>query len=347
MARRATEGALRRAKRSGVGKPLHFLFGASIAGGLVLLGWASWALLVPAPAPYRYELISEGPVGNFPDLGLDGPETLSIRKFEVRATGAAAPVAVLHLADPGKGSAPVLLEWRNRTAEPLLTAGAPLADLNTLAQAVARHVPTRAVVLGWWDTARQLKLLAGVDILFDDNLAQPLLIPPAWSSRQDSIEALEHRFWKVSRDSEPLFARYLEALLSEPAAGAARLRQLVGERRAFVAVHLNDAYKLGALRPERFGIGYRDFAGSGEIHGQVKRVKDWLDEHGYRSYAVEKKGVNVNRVYFLADARTEETLLARMLPFSSSNPLQLEELQLVANYAGYWVYEVPGAVTAR
>lgn len=334
-------------KRSGASKALPFVFGASIAGGFLLLGWAGWALLVAAPAPYRYELIGEGPVADFPDLGLDAPETLSIRKFELRATGAAAPLAVLHVADPGGGSAPVLLEWQSRTAEPLLTEGAPLADLNRLVQAVAQHVPARGVVLGWWDTARRLKLLAGVDIVFDDNLAQPLLIPPAWSSRRDSIEALEHRFWKVSRDSEPLFARYLEALLSEPAAGAAGLRQLVGERRAFVAVHLSDAYKLGALRPERFGIGYRDFAGSGDIHGQVKQVKDWLDEQGYRSYAVEKKGVNVNRVYFLADARTEETLLARMLPFTTSNPLELEELQLVANYGGYWVYEVPGAVEAR
>jgi hydroxylamine oxidation protein HaoB len=101
------------------------------------------------------------------------------------------------------------------------------------------------------------------------------------------------------------------------------------------------------LRPGRFGIGYRDFAGSGEVHGQVKQVKDWLAEHGYRSYAVEKKGANVNRVYFLADARSEETLLARMLPFSSSNTLRLEELRLVANYGGYWVYEVPGAAEAR
>jgi len=332
---------LKRRGRSRTSRFLPYLYGGLIAVGFLLFDWAGCALLFPDQAPYRYELTKEGPIAEFPELGLAVPETLMIRKFEVRAEQATGPLAVLHTADPGEGAAPVLLEWQSRTAQPLRTVSGRLADLISLAQAVTRHVPETAVVLGWWDTARQLKLLAGVDVLFDENLGQPLLIPPAWSGRRESIEALEDLFWQVSSDSKPLFDRYLDALLSDPGEGAARLRALAGERQAYVAVRLADAYLLGALRPEHFGVGFRDFPAGGEIHGQVTQVKDWLAENGYRSYAVDKKSLGATRVYFLTDAGAEGTLLARMLPFTSSNPVQLEALRLVANYGGYWVYKLP------
>jgi hydroxylamine oxidation protein HaoB len=47
------------------------------------------------------------------------------------------------------------------------------------------------------------------------------------------------------------------------------------------------------------------------------------------------------RAYFLADAKSSNTLLAQMLPFTNSQPLELQAVQLVYQQGGYWVYRVP------
>lgn len=315
-----------------------------VAGGLFLLGWLAWVILSPGPAPYRYELVAEGGMDKFPDLGLNGQEDLAIRKYEVRAAGADTPVAVLHVGNKENG-APVLLEWQNRAAEPVLTITAQMSELVNLAQAVSKHTPPRSVVLAWWDTSRQLELLAGANVLLDENLAQPLLIPAPWHGERDAIEALEQRFWKVPRSSETeaQFNQYVDALLSDVRTGVAKLRQLAGGGEAYVVVHLSEAYRLGALHPDRFGIAYRDFPKTGQTHGMITGVKGWLDKQGYESYALEDKGGNAVRVYFFTAPTSGDTLMAQMLPFSTSRPLELEELQLVYQHRGYWLYKLPTA----
>ena len=37
-----------------------------------------------------------------------------------------------------------------------------LSELTVLATAIAKHVPKDAVILAWWDTSRQIKLLTGL-----------------------------------------------------------------------------------------------------------------------------------------------------------------------------------------
>ena len=333
------------ARRSRFRRSPPFIFKALAATGIALLIWAGWQWFLPGPAPYSYALVDEGGLADFPDLGLDGPEDLAVRRYELLAEGAAGAQALVHVGMPADGAAPVLLGWQNLGAEPLLAFGVRSQDLNALAQAVTANIATDATVLAWWDTSRQLEYLSGRTVVFDENLGEPLLVPDAWASRHDSIVALEQHFWTVSRAGAPRFDRFLDALMADPRTGAAELRALAGDKPAFVVVHLSDAFRLGAMRPGRFGVGYRDFAGGGDVHTEIRMVKNWLTENGYTSYAVERLSLLVTRVHFLTDAASEGTLLAAMLPFTSSNPLTLESLGLVANYGGYWVFEVSANAT--
>ncbi len=316
-----------------------------IAVGFLLFDWAGCALLLPAHAPYRYELVAEGPLTEFAHLDLDVavPDAVSIRKYEVRAEADATIIGVAHAAIPDPDSPPILLNWENLTGRPLLTEIQSLSDLSRLAQAVREHVPSPAVVLGWWDTMRQLRFLTKSEVLIDRNLAQPVLVPPIWRDQSDAIMALEREFWQVPSQADPVFSSYVDALLATPQTGALALRALAGNRPAYIVVGLADAYKLGALRADKFGIGYRDFVRSGDVHAEISQVNAWLGEQGYQSYAIDRRSGRSNRIYFLTDGMTEETLLAQMLPFSSSNPKDLSFLRLVANYGGYWVYEIPHA----
>ncbi len=313
-----------------------------VAGGLFLLGLVGWAFLYPAAPPYSYELVAEGGPEQFADLGLEASPDLAIRRYEVRTEGFEEPVAVLHLGQRPSGD-PVLLEWQNNTAEPVLTLGPSFAETKTLADKISEHVPNGSLVLGWWDTSRRLRLLAGTEVLFDENLARPILIPLAWRGKGDAVEAIEREFWRVpsSPQSQEGFDRYVEALLLDEVAGVAKLNELAGDREAYVVVHLLDAYKLGALRPDRFGIGYKHFPGSGQLHGLVKHVKEWLAEHDYESYAIAPlTRSEATRVFFLTDAALADTLMARMLPFNTSTPFEIEGLRLVYQHGGYWVYRL-------
>ncbi len=316
--------------------------GALVAGGLFLLGWVGWSVLNPGAPPYRYELVTQGAVGEFPELGLAAPPDLSVLKYELRADDAAKPLVTLHVGDRGD-QGPVLLDWQNQLAEPLLTMAPPIAELATLATAVAKHVPQGAVLLGWWDTARRLGLLAGSDTPFQQNLGRPLLIPAAWSARRNVIEAFERSFWRVPDGdgaAVALFERFQEALLADQASGATMLSELAKEREAYLVLHVSDVYKLGATHPEALGIGYKDFPRTGEIHGMIGHIKEWLREQGHESHVVEKRGATSVRVYFLTDAASQDTLIARALPFTTSSPLELEELRLVYQHGGYWVYQI-------
>ena len=316
-----------------------------LTAGLLMLIWVGWSLVRPLPPPYQYTLTEEGKARDFPDLGLEPWPALPIRAFELRAADADQPLALVHTSTDASG-VPVLLDWQNQTAEPVITQTAPLADLTALAQAINEHTPENAVILAWWDISRQLALLTGRKALFDANLAQPLLVPEPWQPRRATIESLERDFWQVhSAPRADRFADYIEALLLDEQAGTARLRELAGDQPAYLVVHLSDALKLGAMQPQRFAIGYRDFANSGQIHGLINRVKEWLHSQGYASYTVDASSPQTARVYYLTDPAAAQTLLARTLSFSTSNPLALQTLQLVYQTGGFWVYKLSPTTT--
>src|SRR5699024_2110242 len=136
---------------------------------------------------------------------------------------------------------------------------------------ITRHVSPKAMVLSWWDISRRLELLTGVNTLFHENLAKPLLIPTPWIDQRDGIEKLEHRFWQVhdSSDAKARLKRITEALLADEATGVSILRELAGDREAYVVIHYSDAYKLGVMKPKRFGIGYKDFSDQGQLHAVI------------------------------------------------------------------------------
>ncbi|MCG3201488.1 MAG: hypothetical protein NFCOHLIN_01358 [Gammaproteobacteria bacterium] len=316
------------------------------AGGALLLGWIGWAVLgLSSPPPYHYTLVAEGGVGKFPELGMKDQAGLALKKYEVRADSAGKPVATALVAAKG-GGAPVLLSWENSTAEPVLRLGPAVGELTTLAAAVARHAPGQSRILAWWDTSRQLQLLAGSNVVFEENLVAPLLLPPPWRAAEKSIVSLERDFWRApaSARTERQFAEFADAMLSDLPAGLEKLRRLAGGTEAYVVVHITDAYRLGALYPARFGVGFKDFRMAGQVHGTINGVKSWLKKEGYPAYAVERRDDTTVRVHFLTDKASTRTLAAQLLPFDTSTPLALDAPRIVYQHGGYWVYKLsPGA----
>lgn len=323
-----------------------------LSGGFFLGGWAAWSVFQSPPqkAPYVYTMVEEGNVEAFPDLGLAGEDgkdnpDLVIRKYELRVDQIDKPVAVFHTATRNKGE-PILLDWRNYLAEPVINAASDVVETAVLAEAIRKHAPEGSLVVGWWDISRRLKLLAGVDVLFDRHLAQPVLLPESWNRYQKPIKAVESGFWNLNggQSGEALFEKFTEALLTDRQSVAAeKLRALVGGRESFLVLSVQDTYKVGALYPDRFGIGIKDFAKGKDAHGMVLTIKKWLKENGYESYTTQRLDETVVRVYFLTDEASSRTLLAQALPFTNSRPMELTEIELVYQHGDFWVYRVPSA----
>jgi hydroxylamine oxidation protein HaoB len=320
---------------------LPYLYGSLIIIGLLLIDWAGYDSLLPDPAPYRYELVAEGNAVSFLDLSFPAPPETHVKKFETRLDQDGKVLAEVFLVYLGSEVAPILLNWRNLRSEAVLGIPTRTEDLEKLALAVDEHVEEGAVILGWWDTARQLSVLDGVNSLYDRNFSRPLFLPPAWKEDKDAIESLERIFWRIIDEGEGDFGRVVDALASPPEAGISIFHELAEGNTAFLVVQVSDLYKLALLRPGVINVGYQDFQTSGDIHDSILTVKGWLEERQLSHYIVEKMGVTAKRVYYLNDGQgVELPLLARLLPLGEFDPFSMEGLKLVGNYGSYWVYEV-------
>ena len=309
-----------------------------------MLLWFAWLWFNPGPAPYRYQQTEQGGVDQFPQLGLSAWPDLEITRYEIHTEGVEQPLAVTHAARRGN-DAPVRLDWENRTSELLLTTDLKLSELTELAAAIDKYAPGDALILGWWDTSRQLGLLTTRQTLFTQRVGEPLIVPAPWSNRVDAVAHYEDTFWgaAASADERSRFERFADALVAPPEQGAAILRELSGDREAYVAIHVTDLYKLGLLRPEQFDMAYKNFPMEGNMHGLIGYLKNWMLENGYKTYTLQSLTDKLVRGYFLRDEQSSQTLLAQMLPFTTSQPLDLAALQLIYQQGGYWVYRIPPA----
>ena len=308
-----------------------------------MLVWFAWLWFNPGPAPYRYQLSEEGPVSQFPALGLEAWPDLTIASYEVHAEGIDQPLATGHTAKRGQG-APVLLDWENRTSELLVSLDSKLSELAALSAAINKHAPKDALILAWWDTSRSLNLLSGRDTLFKSHIAEPLIVPVVWRDRTEAIGKYENEFWgaKPADEERRRFQRFADALLAQPDQGAATLRELAGNREAYIAIHVTDLYKLGLMRPGQFDITYKNFPMEGNMHGLIGYLKQWMQDNKFVTYTLQSLNDKMVRAYFLRDPQSSQTLIAQMLPFTQSMPLDLQALQLIYQQGGYWVYKIPG-----
>jgi len=309
-----------------------------------LLGWFAFLWFDPGQAPYQYQVVEEGGVEKFPKLELGGWPDLKLSKQEIHVEGMEEAIAVTYIARRGN-SKPVMMGWENRVGEPIIFLDTKLSELSILAPAISKHMPKDAAVLAWWDTSRQIQLLTGIDPVFTTQLNEPLIMPMVWKPRMEAITKYEREFWGAppTEADQRKFQRFADALASEPKEGVEILREMVGGREGYVVVHIADIYKLGLMRPDRIGVAYKDFPvkASTDIHGVNVMVKRWEGDNKYTAHTMHGFSENIFRTYFLTDEKTTKTLLAQMLPMTTSTILEFQPVQLVYKEGGYLVYKIP------
>lgn len=313
-----------------------------VTGGLLLVGWFLYLWFKPLPPPYSYQLVEQGNAEKFQNLSLASWPNLAIRKYEVRVSSLDKPVAIAYQATNKAGDS-ILLHWENLVSEPLVSMTVDFSEITLLAGDLAKHVPKDAVVLAWWDTSRQLNLLAGRNTLFTSYIAKPLIVPSYWKDRLGAIHDYEAQFWgrgEATEDESEKFEGFAAALSSEATKGVSMLRDLVGSREAYVIVHPVDLYKLALMHPDRIDLAFKDFPLTGNVHGLAGQVKAWMKENGYTTYTLQSISEKSVRAYFLNESKNGKSLLAQMLPLMNSTPIDFEPLEVVHKQGGYWVFKI-------
>lgn len=325
-----------------------FFTRAATVAGLALVAIAAVLLWQHYTAPPVYQYVvgealpatTDGPLASYLEAGV------TVRRATVQSTQQATPLATLEIAETSAG--PVLASWQARVDDPFLTLAVPPEDVTALSAVLKRHVPQGTPVFAWWDTSRQFRTLAGVDVAFASHLGQPLFIPAHWRTDRANIEAIERSFWGGGDETamaaeRERFHRFARALVSPEAQGIADLRAAAGNRPMVLVLHLRDIIMLGQMFPEELGVAFQDFGASNDVHGMVRRVHAWLEEHKYSAYGVLQGNGQPVRAVALTDADSSRTLAARLLPFLGNEQHDVAGATLVYQTGGFSVFEIAPA----
>ena len=334
--------------KSGSGHPgrgLFWLAVGMVVVGLAIIGVALTSMLQPQPLPYERTTSKAEPASyqavTLPEAKGAKPD---VERVEWHTPNVRGPVAASLIMRENNGRV-VPLDWQNFVTDPVFFADLSIGEVSKVMAAIRKHVSEDAVVLSWWDLSRKIHLIAGRQAPLDDSLARGLQIPAAWSDSREAVQREERAFWgkTATKSASDSFSTFIDALANDEEHGAEVLRSLGANSEVFIAVHLSDIWKLAASRPNKIGIAYRDFPSAGLAHGVIKTVRQWIADNKMTfPYAIEPIG-NAVRVHYFTDGSSSNTLLAKLLPFSESNPLLLKNFELVYQHRGFWIYKLRGA----
>lgn len=209
---------------------------------------------------------------------------------------------------------------------------APETDLNRLrsqawldaSQFFRDLSPANRLLVTWWDNAQRMDLLSG---------AKAWIEAPV----EEAFDRGQRDFWKhvsggFANSSAPI-KQFAAWLLSDAEQALQEMDKTVdpGSER-YLLVSIDDLARLSeieALSGKPVPFETRLFRADENIHRLISRVKRWAREKGNGSYLVQHIGGAGVRVWRITTVEGEKTLLARLLPFTSSLATPLTTLDLV------------------
>ena len=215
---------------------------------------------------------------------------------------------------------------------------------NDLSRSVVKHTDERAVFVGWWDNMQRLHLFTG-------RRGRPRY-PDAGGYPQPAQKEL----WRhiagdfLQDDSLSCLSKQLLEDIDEALAGIAECAWGDESGPVFLLVSTDDLshiQEMAYLAGRGIPLETRMFSSEGDIHGVVTSVNAWAAQGGGTgSYLVQPAPGFAVRAWRVMDTAFEDSLLVRLLPFSSSlerdSPEHVRLVYQSAVGAYLSVYEITG-----
>lgn len=195
--------------------------------------------------------------------------------------------------------------------------------------AIRQNAQPDALFLTWWDNAQRARFLAGVN---------------TWVEAPEEVAFPDkdaRNFWQkaaggfMSGERNNQLAKWL-AMKAESALEEMR-KTFPESRPVYLLVSLDDLARLSeieTLAGTTLPFEVRVFPPSGNIHTQIAAVRRWASDKGTGSYLVQQLPTGDVRAWRITSEAGAQTLLARLLPFTSSLMKPLESLKLI--YQSRW-----------
>ncbi|WP_347988525.1 hydroxylamine oxidation protein HaoB [Methylomonas sp. AM2-LC] len=300
--------------------------------------WVGWfGLPVWSSPPLRWQKIQEIKYGQpgFPELtspfSMVGATKYEVRQgddislllnsIQYRTITDEVRQAIIYLPD-------------NSSDQPLTEMKALRHDLwLEVSQAILQHTDEKTLFLSWWDDAQRIDFLTGRKTWIHAPTATTF------------ANANEQELWQqvagpIDPDEQAL--RRLASLLAMDVQQALQemAKILTADVPVYWLVCLDDLARVSEierLSGKQLGFEARLFPQSGDVHSQIAEVKRWASENGTGSYLVQNIPGQGVRAWRIMDSATENTLLAKMLPFTSSlaNPADNLEIVYQSNWGAY------------
>ena len=215
--------------------------------------------------------------------------------------------AIVHLPDDGSEAGPVSGPDPYRFRR---------EAWNDLGRVAARHTDDRAMFVGWWDNMQRLHLHTG-------HRGRPRY-PDAGAYSQ--LE--QKKLWRnvaggfLQDDSLACLSRQLLKEVDDTLAEIAECAWGDESGPVFLLVSTDDlshVQEMSYLAGRAIPLETRLFSSEGDIHGVVASVNAWAGQTGRAgSYLVQPARGFAVRAWRVMDEAFENSLLVRLLPFSSS-----------------------------
>jgi len=311
-----------------------------ILGGLLLLaGFLLLALGWPrffSERGLKYAKLAEMKAGDasFPDLqGRYSAEGLN--RYRISRDDEAAVIlnVVTYRDEQGGLASAIVFPPGEQSGQGLMgrDEGLLRRDLwNSAAEAVRAHTGEEAPFVTWWDNAQRLRFLTG---------RKGWVASPVAGAYPDGED---RRFWqsvggRFQQDEERLrqLARWLtmdaEQALAEMSAVVSN------DRPVYFLMCVDDLARLAemeTLSGVKLPFEVRNFPSAADVHTQIAEVKRWANEKGVGAYLVRQLPTGGIRAWRISTPEGARTLLARLMPFTTSLARPLEAMSLV--YQSGW-----------
>lgn len=197
-------------------------------------------------------------------------------------------------------------------------------------EAINKHTNEQSLFVSYWDNAQRIHLLTGREtwILGPDKNAY------SSSAEQALWESVAGGF-----DTEGKLSKFSQYLLQDMDTAITELKkELSDDRETYILVSNDDlahAQEMAALTGQGLPLETKLFPAAAELHNSISKVKEWAKEgEGTGSYLVQPMSEKFNRVWRITDKSFEDSLLVRLLPFTSSLDRPFDKTKLV--YQSDW-----------